>query len=71
MLVVATALPVPALVGAYRPAYAWIMLGLVVPALVVGAVVAVRGVAKSDYARVSRLLKLAMFAGLSAIIAGT
>lgn len=71
MLSVAIALPIPAVVGVYRPAYAWIMLGLVVPALVTGAVVASRGGAKHDFARVSRLLKLAMFAGLAAIIAGT
>jgi geranylgeranylglycerol-phosphate geranylgeranyltransferase len=71
MLAVAIALPVPALVGAYRATYAWIMLGLVVPALLMGAVGASRGVAKHDFARVSRLLKLAMFAGLAAIIAGT
>lgn len=71
MLAVAIALPLPSVVGAYRPAYAWIMLGLVVPALLMGAVIAARAVEKHDFARVSRLLKLAMFAGLAAIIAGT
>lgn len=71
MLLLAIALPIPSLVGAYRAAYAWTMLGLVVPALVAGAVIASRSTQKHDFARVSRLLKLAMFAGLAAIIAGT
>jgi hypothetical protein len=46
------------------------MLGLVVPALVHGAVSAVRAEDARAFARVSRLLKLGMFAGLAAIVAG-
>jgi geranylgeranylglycerol-phosphate geranylgeranyltransferase len=71
MMLVAVALPLPSVVGVYRPAYAWIMLGLVVPALVAGAVTAAKALDTRDFARVSRLLKLAMFAGLAAIVAGT
>jgi geranylgeranylglycerol-phosphate geranylgeranyltransferase len=71
MLVVAAAMPLPSVAGRYDDAYAWIMLGLVVPALIVGAVTAMRTRDTKDFARVSRLLKLAMFAGLAAIVAGT
>jgi geranylgeranylglycerol-phosphate geranylgeranyltransferase len=71
MMLVAIALPLPSVVGVYRPAYAWIMLGLVVPALVAGAVTATTALEPRGFARVSRLLKLAMFAGLAAIVAGT
>ncbi|HXV13844.1 MAG TPA: UbiA family prenyltransferase, partial [Candidatus Krumholzibacteria bacterium] len=71
MMLVAVALPLPAVLGVYRPAYAWIMLGLVVPALVAGAVTATQARDARRFARVSRLLKLAMFAGLAAIVAGT
>ncbi|MCI0451870.1 MAG: geranylgeranylglycerol-phosphate geranylgeranyltransferase [Candidatus Latescibacteria bacterium] len=71
MMLVAIALPLPAVLGIYRPAYAWIMLGLVVPALVAGAVTATKARDSRGFARVSRLLKLAMFAGLAAIAAGT
>ena len=71
MLVVAAAMPLPSVAGRYDDAYAWIMLGLVVPALIAGAVTAMRTRDTKDFARVSRLLKLAMFAGLAAIVAGT
>jgi len=71
MLVVAMALPTPALTGYYRAAYAWIMLGAVVPALVVGAIIVMRARDTRGFARVSQVLKLAMFAGLAAIVAGT
>lgn len=71
MLMLAFFLPIPALTGIYRPAYAWTMLVAVVPALVAGAVIAARAVDTRDFTRTSRLLKLAMFAGLAAIVAGT
>ncbi len=71
MLVVAIALPLPAVRGIYGHGYGWIMLGAVVPALVCGAVIARRARDKEAFARVSRLLKLGMFAGLAAIVAGT
>jgi geranylgeranylglycerol-phosphate geranylgeranyltransferase len=71
MLVLALVLPVPGLTGAYRASYAWIMLSTVVPALVVGAVMVARARDKAQFARVSRLLKLGMFAGLAAIVAGS
>ncbi len=70
MLLVAAALPLPGVAGIYAPAYAWIMLALVVPALVAGAVMATRSRDPKAFARVSRLLKLGMFAGLAAIVAG-
>jgi hypothetical protein len=72
MWLVAMALPLPALVGVYRSTYGVIMLACVVPALIIGATISVR--ARNDtraFARVSRWLKLAMFAGLAAIVAGT
>jgi hypothetical protein len=71
MLGLALVLPVPGLTGAYRASYAWIMLSTVVPALVVGAVMVARARDKAQFARVSRLLKLGMFAGLAAIVAGS
>lgn len=71
MLIVAAAMPLPSVAGVYDDVYAWIMLGLVVPALIAGAVTAMRTPDTKDFARVSRLLKLAMFAGLAAIVAGT
>ncbi len=71
MMLVAIALPLPAVVGVYRAEYAWIMLGLVAPALMVGAVAVTKAPDARGFARVSQLLKLAMFAGLAAIVAGT
>jgi hypothetical protein len=47
------------------------MLVAVVPALVVGAMTVARSREKMHFARTSQLLKLAMFAGLFAIVAGT
>ncbi len=71
MLIVAALLPLPSVTGTYRPAYAVVMLLAVVPALVAGAVSVMRSREKRDFARTSQLLKLAMFAGLVAIVAGT
>lgn len=71
MLILALLLPVPAVMGIYRPAYAWTMLVAVVPALIAGAVIAARTKDTRAFTRTSRLLKLAMFAGLAAIVAGT
>lgn len=71
MLIVAAAMPLPGVANWYAPAYAWIMLGSVIPALIAGAVTALRTREPKGFARVSRLLKLAMFAGLAAIMAGT
>ena len=71
MLLVAILLPLPSVAGFYRPAYAVVMLLAVVPALVAGAVTVARSREKMHFARTSQLLKLAMFAGLAAIVAGT
>jgi geranylgeranylglycerol-phosphate geranylgeranyltransferase len=71
MWLLAIALPLPAVLAVYRPAYGWIMLACVAPALIVGATTAIRAREARDFARVSRWLKLAMFAGLAAIVAGT
>lgn len=71
MLLVAILLPLPSVAGFYRPAYAVVMLLAVVPALVAGAVTVARSHEKIHFARTSQLLKLAMFAGLFAIVAGT
>ena len=71
MLIVAAVMPLPSVADLYDAAYAWIMLGFVVPALIVGAVTATRTREPKGFARVSRLLKLAMFAGLAAIVVGT
>ena len=71
MLCVAIILPLPSVAGLYRPAYAVVMLAAVVPALVAGAVTVARARQKHDFARTSQWLKLAMFAGLWAIVAGT
>lgn len=71
MWLVAMGLPLPALAGVYQPVYAWIMLFAVVPALIIGGTVVLRAQDTRDFARVSQLLKLAMFAGLFAIVAGT
>jgi 4-hydroxybenzoate polyprenyltransferase len=71
MLIVSIALPVPAVAGVYRAGYAWIMLAAVVPALVVGAMLIARRRDQAACARTSQLLKIAMFAGLAAIVVGT
>lgn len=71
MLALAAALPIPSVAGWYAPAYGWAMLLAVVPALLVGAVTVMRARDTRAFARTSRLLKLAMFAGLSAIVLGT
>jgi len=71
MLIVATLLPLPSVAGIYRPWYAVVMLVAVVPALVAGALTVARAREKVHFARTSQLLKLAMFAGLLAIVAGT
>ncbi len=44
---------------------------LVVPSLVVGALAIVRSPQKTTFARVSRALKLSMFAGIVAIVLGS
>jgi geranylgeranylglycerol-phosphate geranylgeranyltransferase len=71
MWLLAIALPLPAVMGVYRTAYGLIMIACVVPALLVGATTAIRARDARAFARVSRWLKLAMFAGLAAIVAGT
>lgn len=71
MLIVATLLPLPSVAGIYRPVYAVVMLVAVVPALVTGALTVARSREKGAFARTSQWLKLAMFAGLFAIVAGT
>jgi len=71
MLLVAAGMPLPGVADVFGAAYAWIMLATVVPALIAGALIAVRSSETKAFASVSRLLKLAMFAGLVAIVAGT
>ena len=71
MLAVAMLMPLPSVAGIYGPAYAVVMLAAVVPALTAGAVTVARSRDKHAFARTSQWLKLAMFAGLWAIVAGT
>jgi len=70
MLVLAAVIPVPAVVGTYGNGYTWLMELVVVPLLVIGAVMVTRHPEKATFGRVSRLLKLGMFAGIAAIAIG-
>ena len=70
MLVLAALLPLPALAGAYNARYFLVMETLVVPVLVGGAVAVARRPERRTFGRVSRALKLAMFAGIVAIALG-
>ena len=70
MLLLAVALPVPALVGVYGPRYFVAMELLVAPVLIAGALAVARRPERGVFARVSRALKLAMFAGIVAIALG-
>lgn len=70
MLALAAVLPVPALAGVYGARYFVAMELLVAPVLVVGAVAVVRRPERRVFGRVSRALKLAMFAGIVAIALG-
>jgi geranylgeranylglycerol-phosphate geranylgeranyltransferase len=70
MLILAALLPLPALAGAYGARYFLVMEILVVPVLVGGAVVVARRPERHIFGRVSRALKLAMFAGIVAIALG-
>ncbi len=70
MLLLAMLLPVPAVAGVYGPRYFLTMELLVAPVLVVGGVAAVRHPERGVFGRVSRALKLAMFAGIVAIALG-
>jgi geranylgeranylglycerol-phosphate geranylgeranyltransferase len=66
-LALAIAVPVPAFVGIYRPAYAFVMLGTVVPILLVSIGIILRG---RSLGLVSSLLKLGMFLGCVAFYFG-
>lgn len=70
MLLLTILLPVPALAGLYGPRYFFAMEILVAPVLIVGAFAVVRRPEKRVFGRVSRALKLAMFAGIFAIAIG-
>ncbi|HEU4365323.1 MAG TPA: geranylgeranylglycerol-phosphate geranylgeranyltransferase [Candidatus Krumholzibacteria bacterium] len=70
MLLLTVALPVPALVGVYGPRYFVAMELLVAPVLIAGALAVTRRPERGVFARVSRALKLAMFAGIVAIALG-
>jgi geranylgeranylglycerol-phosphate geranylgeranyltransferase len=70
MLVLAMLLPLPALSGIYRPRYFLVMELLVAPVLVVSALAVTRRPERRVFGRVSRALKLAMFAGIVAIALG-
>ncbi len=70
MLAVAAAIPTPAVAGVYSMRYFLVMEALVAPALIVGALAVVRRPERDVFARVSRLLKLSMFAGILAITLG-
>jgi geranylgeranylglycerol-phosphate geranylgeranyltransferase len=70
MLALAALIPAPAVAGLYGIRYFVIMEVLVVPVLVVGAVTAARAPERAVFAKISRALKLAMFAGIAAIAAG-
>jgi geranylgeranylglycerol-phosphate geranylgeranyltransferase len=70
MLVVAALIPAPAVARVYAPAYLFVMEAFVVPALVFGALAIDRRPERPVFARVSQVLKLAMFAGIVAIALG-
>jgi geranylgeranylglycerol-phosphate geranylgeranyltransferase len=70
MLVLATLLPIPALAGIYGVRYFLLMGLLVTPTLVAGALVVADAKDRRVFARTSRALKLAMFAGIAAVAAG-
>lgn len=70
MLVVAALIPTPAVARLYAPVYLFVMEAFVVPALVFGALAIDRRPERVVFARVSRVLKLAMFAGIVAIALG-
>jgi geranylgeranylglycerol-phosphate geranylgeranyltransferase len=71
MLVLAAWIPAPAVAGVYGPPYLLVMALLVEPSLIVGALAIVRSPRKATFARVSRALKLSMFAGIAAIVLGS
>lgn len=70
MLVVAMLLPAPAVAGRFGFGYFLLMGGIVVPVLVAGAIAVAGAEDRKPFARTSRALKLAMFAGIAAIALG-
>jgi len=70
MLTLAVLIPLPALARVYSPVYFLVMGATVVPVLVLGALSLARHPEKPVFARVSRALKLGMFAGIAAIVLG-
>jgi geranylgeranylglycerol-phosphate geranylgeranyltransferase len=70
MLVLTVLLPVPALAGLYGARYFLAMGLLVAPVLIAGALAIARRPERRVFGRVSRGLKLAMFAGIAAIALG-
>ncbi len=71
MLALAAWIPAPAVAGVYGPLYLLVMALLVEPSLILGALAIVRSPRKATFARVSRALKLSMFAGIAAIVLGS
>jgi geranylgeranylglycerol-phosphate geranylgeranyltransferase len=71
MLALAAWIPAPAVAGVYGSPYLLVMALLVEPSLIVGALAIVRSPRKATFARVSRALKLSMFAGIAAIVLGS
>ncbi|MDH4036752.1 MAG: geranylgeranylglycerol-phosphate geranylgeranyltransferase [Candidatus Krumholzibacteria bacterium] len=70
MLLLAVLVPLPALAGLYGLRYFLAMEVLVAPVLILGALAVVRRPERRVFGRVSRALKLAMFAGILAIALG-
>jgi geranylgeranylglycerol-phosphate geranylgeranyltransferase len=71
MLMLAAWIPAPAVAGIYGPVYLLVMALLVEPSLILGALAIVQSPQKTTFARVSRALKLSMFAGIAAIVLGS
>lgn len=70
MLAVAALIPLPSVAGLFGGRYLAVMVCLVTPVLMTGALAVVRRPERPVFGRVSRGLKLAMFAGIVAIALG-
>lgn len=70
MLVLASALPLPALLGYYGDVYLWVMELAVVPGLVTAAYLILRHPGKRTFGNVSWILKGEMFFGVLAVALG-
>jgi len=70
MLVLAAAMPLPAIAGYYGRSYFWVMQGVVVPGLIVSARWMLHEPQRREFSAVSWALKILMFFGILAILLG-